>query len=199
MLDYPPAVRQMIAALRQLPTIGPRSAERLALHILKSDPALADSLARSIETGRQAIRPCTRCGFYAQQPLCEVCLDSARNSALLCIVEQASDVLAFEKSGAFQGLYHVLGGCLSPLDEIGPEELQIPRLLQRLREGGITEVILGLNAEVKGETTTLYLAREIHALGLKVSRLATGISVGGSLEFADSATLGHALKDRKVV
>lgn len=199
MLDYPPAVRHLIAALRQLPSVGPRSAERLALHILKSEPLLAESLSQSIARARGAIRPCSSCGFYAQETLCDLCRDTSRNPRLVCVVEQATDVLSFEKSAAFKGLYHVLGGCLSPLDDIGPEELQIPRLLGRLRDQDAEEVIIGLNTDVKGETTTLYLAREIRTLGIKVTRLATGISVGGSLEYADSLTLGHAIEGRKEV
>lgn len=186
-------------ALRRLPSVGPRSAERLALHILKSGSDPARSLAESILEAGSVVRPCANCGFFSQEPLCDLCRDSTRISKLLCVVEQATDVLAFEKSGGFKGLYHVLGGCLSPLDEIGPEELNIPRLLKRIREESVEEVILGLNTDVKGETTTLYLAHEIHALGVRVTRLATGISVGGALEYADSATLGHALKDRKPI
>ena len=186
-------------ALRQLPSVGPRSAERLALHILKSDPIFAQSLSRSIAEAREAVRACSCCGFFSENDLCELCRDTTRNPKLLCVVEQATDILPFEKSGAFKGLYHVLGGCLSPLDGIGPEELRISGLIQRISENSVEEVIIGLNSDVKGETTTLYLAREIHNLGARVTRLATGISVGASLEYADSLTLGHAISGRKDV
>jgi recombination protein RecR len=198
-MDYPPSVQRLIAALRRLPSVGPRSAERLALHILKSDQALADNLAVSVSEARHSVRPCERCGFYAETPVCEICGDANREQKTVCIVEQPADVISFEKSGAFKGLYHVLGGSLSPLDDIGPEELNIPKLLNRLREQGVQEVIIALNTDVKGETTMLYLARELHQLGVKVTRLATGISIGSSLEYADSATLTHAISDRKEV
>ncbi|MDR0533323.1 MAG: recombination mediator RecR [Verrucomicrobiales bacterium] len=198
-MDYPPSVQRLIAALRQLPSVGPRSAERLALHILKSDKTLADNLAISVNEAREKVRPCSRCGFYAESDVCEICSDANREPGVICIVEQPTDVITFEKSGAFKGSYHVLGGSLSPLDDIGPEELNIPKLLARIREQGIREVIIALNTDVKGETTMLYLARELHQLGIKVTRLATGISIGSSLEYADSVTLSHAIGDRKEV
>jgi recombination protein RecR len=198
-MDYPPSVQRLIAALRQLPSVGPRSAERLALHILKSDKTLADNLALSLSEARNRVRPCSRCGFYAESDVCEICSDANREQGVICIVEQPTDVITFEKSGAFKGFYHVLGGSLSPLDDIGPEELNIPKLLNRIREQGVREVIIALNTDVKGETTMLYLARELHQLGIKVTRLATGISIGSSLEYADSVTLSHAIGDRKEV
>ncbi|MDR1191056.1 MAG: recombination mediator RecR [Verrucomicrobiales bacterium] len=199
MMDYPPTVRRLIESLRQLPSVGPRSAERLALHILRAEPALAQTLAASISGARDAVRPCERCGFYAETPVCEICAAADRDPHTVCIVEQPTDVITFEKSGAFKGLYHVLGGSLSPLDDIGPEELHIPKLINRLRGQGAREAILALNTDVKGETTTLYLARELRQLGIKVTRLATGISIGSPLEYADSLTLTHALGDRKEV
>jgi recombination protein RecR len=198
-MDYPPSVQRLIFALRQLPSVGPRSAERLALHILKSDSSLAESLAISVSEARRNVRPCSRCGFYAEGPICEICSDPNRDTKTICIVEQPTDVLSFEKSGAFKGLYYVLGGSLSPLDDIGPEELNIPKLLARISDEGVQEVIIALNTDVKGETTMLYLARELHQLNIKVSRLATGISIGSSLEYADSLTLSHAIGDRKEV
>lgn len=199
MLDYPPVVQRLIGALKQLPSIGPRSAERLALHILNQDKQLAVSLHEAIREAREKVRPCRECGFIADQELCEICRSSNRQEGVLCVVEQATDVLIFERSGAYHGHYHVLGGCLSPLDNIGPEELQIPQLLNRIKKRKIKELVIGLNADVKGETTSIYLAREAKALGVKVTRLATGISVGGALEFADSVTLSHALNDRKEI
>ena len=198
-MDYPPGIRRLIAALRRLPSVGPRGAERLALHILKSDKELAEAVAGAMLDARAGIRPCSRCGFYAESPECEICADAGRDAQTICLVEQSGDVLTFEKSGAYRGRYHVLGGSLSPLDDIGPEELNIPRFLVRVREEAVREVIIALNTDVKGETTMLYLARELRPLGVKITRLATGISVGSSLEYADSLTLTHALGDRKEV
>ncbi|MDR1304983.1 MAG: recombination mediator RecR [Verrucomicrobiales bacterium] len=198
-MNYPPSVRRLIESLRQLPSIGPRSAERLALHILRADPALAENLAASVSGARRTVRPCECCGFYAEAPRCEICAAADREAGVVCVVEQPADVVNFEKSGAFKGRYHVLGGSLSPLDDIGPEELNIAKLLARVRDEQLREVVIALNTDVKGETTTLYLARELRQLGVKVTRLATGISIGTSLEYADSVTLSHALGGRKEV
>ncbi|MDX6766110.1 MAG: recombination mediator RecR [Candidatus Methylacidiphilales bacterium] len=197
MLDYPPSLRKLIAALRELPGVGPRSAERMALHLLKTDPGLPGRLAESLLQAAQHIRPCTKSRFLSENGRSSMFDDPHRDPALLCIVEHDADVLAFEKSGAFKGHYFVLGGCLSPLDDIGPEELHIPELLRWVRGDGVREVILGLGADTKGETTSLYLTRELKQLGVKVTRLATGVSIGSSLEYTDALTLTHALQDRK--
>ena len=197
MTEYPAPIRRLVSAFRQLPAIGPRSAERLALHLLKSDPGLSLHLSEAIQEARTRIHRCRNCGFYAEEDTCAICRDPARDTALVCVVEQASDVLTFEKTGTYRGLYHVLHGTLSPLDGIGPEELGLPRFFQRLTEHPVREVILGLNPDVKGETTSLYLADELKKRGLRVTRLATGISVGGGLEFVDALTLGHAIEGRK--
>ncbi|MDR1144774.1 MAG: recombination mediator RecR [Verrucomicrobiales bacterium] len=198
-MNYPPSVCRLIESLRQLPSIGPRGAERLALHLLRADPALAETLAASVSGARRAVRPCECCGFYAETPRCEICAAADREAGVVCVVEQPADVVNLEKSGAFKGRYHVLGGSLSPLDDIGPEELNIAKLLARVRDEQLREVVIALNTDVKGETTTLYLAHELRQLGVKVTRLATGISIGASLEYADSVTLSHALGDRKEV
>lgn len=199
MLEYPPPIRRLIAAFKQLPTVGPRSAERLALHMLKEGAHVSENLVQALNEVRSDVRRCKCCGFFSEEELCSICSDEKRDSTLACVVEEPSDVISFERSGAFTGKYHVLGGCLSPLDGIGPEELGVPRFLERAQRDGIKEVILGLNADAKGETTSVYLARELKELNITVTRLATGISVGGSLEFADSVTLSHALQDRKQV
>lgn len=199
MLDYPPALRKLIATLRRLPGIGPRGAERIALHLLEDDSPLALELADALREARDRIRPCPKSRFFSEGGLSAMFTDPTRDPGLVCVVEHDSDVLAFEKSGAFKGMYFVLGGCLSPLDDIGPDDLHIPDLLAWIREDRIREVILGLGADTRGETTSLYLSREIKALGVKVTRLATGLSIGTSLEYADALTLTHALQDRKEV
>lgn len=196
MIDFPLPLRHLIAALRQLPSIGPRSAERLALHILNT-PHLSHVLMEALKESEKNLCSCKQCGFFADQELCEICRHPNRTNDLLCVVQSSTDVLAFEKTGVFRGLYHVIHGTLSPLDGIGPEELSLSSLFERVEKQQIREVILGLNLDVRGETTSLYLSRELKNRGVVVTRLATGIAVGSGLEFADSLTLTHALTDRK--
>jgi recombination protein RecR len=197
MLDYPPSLRKLIAALRQLPGIGPRSAERMALHLLHADSHVSDSLADALREARSRIRPCAKSRFFSEDGISPMFSDPQRDPQVICIVEHDSDVIAFEKSGAYRGMYFVLGGCLSPLDDIGPEDLHIPDLLSWVKSDGVREVILGLSADTRGETTSLYLTRELKSCNVKVTRLATGLSIGSSLEYADALTLTHALHDRK--
>lgn len=199
MADYPPSARRLIAALRQLPSVGPRTAERLALYLLRDDKETAIQLADALREAKSSIHRCQECGFFSDEDLCEICRDPNRDSHLFCIVESPADVLAFEKTAHYRGLYHVLHGALSPLDGIGPDDLAIPQLLTRLKEKEAREVILGMNPDVRGETTSLYIANELKTLGIPATRLATGISVGSGLEYIDSATLSHALADRKPV
>ncbi|NJK93246.1 MAG: recombination protein RecR [Blastochloris sp.] len=196
MLDYPASIRKLIASLRQLPGVGPRNAERLALHLLQPRSELALGLAESLREVKIRVQACPCCGFFTEEDRCEICRDNRRDSTQICVVEKAADVLSLEKSGSFRGLYHVLGGTLSPLDGIGPEQLNISPLLERCRSL-VREVVLALGQDVKGETTSLYLAGELKSSGLRVSRLATGLSVGGSLDYADPQTLTHALQGRK--
>lgn len=199
MADYPPAALRLVAALRKLPGIGPRSAERLALHLLSAPPGAAQELAHALQEARHQIHPCPECSFFSEDGLCEICRDKNRDPVLLCVVEHAPDVLNFERSGAFKGKYHVLGGLLSPLDGIGPDELKIPTLLQRTQASKVQEVILGFGTDARGETTAIYLAKELSALGVKITRLATGVAAGSGLEFVDSITLGHALSHRRSI
>ncbi|GAB4242252.1 MAG: recombination mediator RecR [Candidatus Methylacidiphilales bacterium] len=198
-MDYPPAFRRLVQAFRQLPSVGPRTAERFTLHLLEQDAAMAKSLGDSILEVRKAIRPCASCGFFAEEELCPICQDPTRDPTLACVVAHARDVIALEKSAAFRGRYYVLGGVLSPLDGVGPEELRLDRCWQELERRGVREVILALGSDVAGETTGIYLAGEMKQRGWKVSRLATGIAVGGDLEFVDSVTLGRALAERRAV
>jgi recombination protein RecR len=199
MVDYPPAVRRLIAVFKELPSIGPRSAERLAVHVLQADPALSKAMGESLQHVREQIQACRDCGFFAEGEKCEICQDSRRNTSIICVVEDASDIMSVEKSQAFNGLYHVLGGTLSPLDEIGPDDLNIKALIRRVTEAdpAIQEIIIALDTDVRGETTSIYLAQQFKDSEITISRPAQGISVGGSLEYADGATLSHAFSDRK--
>ena len=199
MTDYPPAFNELVEALRQLPSVGPRSAERHALYLLQADAAVSERLAAALTKARAEIHPCRHCGFYAQgvDSLCSICSNPQRDSTLWCVVEQASDVIKLEKSNFFRGLYHVLGGRLSPLDHVGPEDLSIAKMEQRLAEAPPKEVVLALAADAEGETTALYLAPILKKAGVKVSRLAMGLPAGGGLEYADSVTLGYALSGRR--
>ena len=197
MADYPPAALRLVAALRKLPGIGPRSAERLALHLLSAPPGASEDLAHAVKEAKAQVKPCPECGFFSGDGLCEICRDPHRDSTLLCVVEHAPDVLNFERSGAFKGQYHVLGGLLSPLDGIGPDDLKIPALLHRTKQNKVREVILGFGTDARGETTALYLAKELSGAGARITRLATGVAAGSGLEFVDSITLGHALSHRR--
>jgi recombination protein RecR len=199
MTDYPPAFTELVEALRQLPSVGPRSAERHALFLLQAEPAVSERLASALTKARAEIHPCRHCGFYAQgaDSLCSICANPQRDTSLWCVVEQASDVIKLEKSNFFRGLYHVLGGRLSPLDHVGPEDLSIAKMEQRLAEAPPKEVVLALAADAEGETTALYLAPILKKAGVKVTRLAMGLPAGGGLEYADSVTLGYALSGRR--
>ncbi len=196
-MDYSPAIQELIESLRQLPSVGPRSAERLALFLLESPAAISERLAKSLLEVKEKIRPCERCGFFAEETLCVICKNPDRDQKLWCVVERADDILKLEKTRAFRGLYHVLGGRLSPLEGIGPEELRIESLQNRLKSEPPAEIVMALSANVEGETTALYLAPLLKKFGVKVTRLATGLPAGGGLEFADSVTLGYALNGRR--
>jgi recombination protein RecR len=180
----------------RLPGIGPKSASRLAFHILKMPPEDVESLSRAILVLKRNISTCTICGGISDGDVCSICSDSERDRGLLCIVEEQSDVLSIEKSGEFRGLYHVLGGVISPLDGIGPEELNIKSLIERAREGKVREVIIATNPTVEGDATSLYLSQELRPLGITVMRIAHGLPIGADIEFADSATIAQSLRDR---
>jgi recombination protein RecR len=180
----------------RLPGIGPKSASRLAFHILKMPPEDVESLSRAILVLKKNISTCTICGGISDGDICSICSDSERDRNLLCVVEEQSDVLSIEKSGEFRGLYHVLGGVISPLDGIGPEELNIKSLIERAREGKVREVIIATNPTVEGDATSLYLSQELRPLGITVMRIAHGLPIGADIEFADSATIAQSLRDR---
>lgn len=196
-MRYAAPIARLLEELERLPGIGPKSAQRVAYHILRTDTEGADRLAQAITDVKRSIHFCPRCFNFAEKELCDICSDSARDSSALCVVEEPRDVVAIDRTGEFHGYYHVLQGAISPIDGIGPEQLRIRELLGRLEDGTVTEVVLATNPNVEGETTALYMARLIKPLGIRVTRIASGLPVGGDLEYADEVTLGRALEARR--
>ena len=194
-----PAIQKLLDELERLPGVGPKSAQRMAYWILNSDRATALRLAQAIVEVKDTVHFCSRCFNYAEDDLCEICRSTSRNQQLLCVVSEPRDIPPIERTAVYQGLYHVLGGALSPMDGIGPDDLHIAQLMQRLATEDVQEVVLATNPNVEGETTAAYLARLIKPLGIKVTRLASGLPVGGDLEFAAEVTLGRALEARRVL
>ena len=190
------AIRNLIAQLRQMPGVGPRSAERIALWIVRARNDQPGQIARAITETRQAVHPCALCGFFTTEEICEICADSSRPTELLCIVEQPTDILPLEKTGAFRGRYHSLGGKISPLDHVGPEDLRINELLDRLDRERISEIIFALSADVEGEATTNYLVELLKGKPVMLTRIARGLPAGAGLESADELTLYQALSGR---
>lgn len=199
MLNYPEPIARLITALNKLPGIGPKTAQRLAFYLLRAPEEEASALARAILAARKDIRYCSICSNLTDIDPCRICQDEERDRSIICVVEEPRDVLALEKTGQYRGLYHVLMGAISPIDGIGPEKLRINELLQRLEPGRVREVVLATNADTEGEATALYLSRLVKPLGVKVSRLAHGIPVGGDLEYADEVTLARALAGRQEI
>jgi len=195
-IEYPTAIKALIAELKRMPGVGPRSAERIALWMIQSRDARAATIARAIDDATQAIKPCTRCGFFTTEPLCEICSDPARDAGLICVVEQPTEILPLERTGAFRGHYHALGGRIAPLDHVGPEDLRIDALLARIKAEQPTEIILAVGADVEGEATASYLADILRELPVTVTRLAQGLPAGGGLESADELTLSRAMSGR---
>jgi recombination protein RecR len=197
MAFYAPPIARLLEELERLPGIGPKSAQRLAYHILRGDDDAAGRLADAIVEVKRTIRFCERCFNFAEGDLCDICGDPGRDTATICVVEEPRDVVAVERTGEFRGTYHVLQGAISPIDGIGPEQLRVRELVDRLRPGDVTEVILATDPDIEGETTALYLSRLIRPLGVRVTRIASGLPVGGDLEYADEVTLGRALEARR--
>ena len=193
---YPAAIQALIAELKRLPGIGPRSAERIALWMLQSRDARLLEIARVIRDVHETIHACPRCGFFTTEPLCEICTDPARDPAILCVIEQPTEILPLERTGVFRGRYHALGGRISPLDHIGPEDLRIDSLIERIKTEAPSEIILALGSDVEGEATANYLAQLLRELPVQVTRLAQGLPAGGGLEQADELTLSRALSGR---
>ena len=195
-VDYPSAIRDLVGQLKRLPGIGPRSAERIALWLVQSRDAHPKEIARTLLDTAESIRPCAKCGFFSTAEICEICADDSRSADLICVVEQATDILPLERTGAFRGKYHALGGRISPLDHVGPGELRIGLLLDRVKVESPSEVILALGADVEGEATSNYIADLLREFPVAVTRIAQGISAGGGLESADELTLSRALSGR---
>ena len=195
--EYPGAIRELIVQLRQMPGVGPRSAERIALWIVQARPGPPEGIANAITQTRAAIHPCVQCGFFAAAELCEICADDSRARDLLCVVEQATDILPLEKTSAFRGRYHSLGGRISPLDRIAPEDLRIDALIERVGRETPNEIIFALAADVEGEATTNYLVDLLKKFPVTLTRIAHGLPAGGGLESADELTLSRALAGRR--
>ncbi|MET1085662.1 MAG: recombination mediator RecR [Arthrobacter sp.] len=194
---YEGAVQELIDELGRLPGVGPKSAQRLAFHILEADPQDMKRLVEAITTVKERVKFCTVCGNVTEQELCNICRDPRRDPAVICVVEESKDVLAVERTRSFRGRYHVLGGAINPIGGIGPEQLRIRELLTRLNDGAIQEVIIATDPNLEGEATATYLARMLKTIGIAVTRLASGLPVGGDLEYADEVTLGRAFEGRR--
>jgi len=198
-LKTPSSLDELIAALRCLPGVGPKSAQRMAYHLLQRDRPGAQRLAASLGLALERIRHCEKCNSYAEEAICTLCRSPRRDASLLCVVETPADVLMIEQAECYQGLYFVLMGALSPLDGIGPREIHLDRLIARATDGAVREAILATNFTVEGEATAHYIGELLHAKGLKVSRIARGLPVGGELEHVDSGTLAQAVVERREV
>jgi len=194
---YEGIIQELIDELGHLPGIGPKSAQRIAFHIVQSEKVDVNRLVEVLSLVKEKVRFCSECFNISEEEKCKVCRDSRRDGSIICVVEESKDVVAIEKTREFRGKYHVLGGAISPIDGIGPEQLRIRELLARLSDSEIAEVILATDPNLEGEATATYLARTIKPLGIKVSRLASGLPVGGDLEYADEVTLGRAFAGRR--
>jgi recombination protein RecR len=191
------SIQKLLDEFERLPGIGPKSAQRIVYWLLNAAPDDATRLAEAIIEVKEVVHFCSRCFNYAEGDLCAICADHERDATMICVVSEPRDISAIERTGEYRGLYHVLGGALSPIDGIGPEQLTIKELLSKLADTGVEEVIFATNPNVEGETTAVYLARLIKPLGIKTTRLASGLPVGGDLEFADEVTLGRAIESRR--
>ncbi|GAB2728954.1 recombination mediator RecR [Arthrobacter bambusae] len=194
---YEGAVQELIDELGRLPGVGPKSAQRLAFHILEADPEDMKRLVAAITTVKERVKFCTVCGNVTEQELCNICRDPRRDPSVICVVEESKDVLAVERTRSFRGRYHVLGGAINPIAGIGPDQLRIRELLTRLNDGAIQEIIIATDPNLEGEATATYLARMLKSIGITVTRLASGLPVGGDLEYADEVTLGRAFEGRR--
>lgn len=193
---YAASLEKLIENLCRLPGIGPKSAQRIAFYLLSVTREEAMELADAIAEAKERVRYCSVCFNISEGEVCGVCSDGRRDPALLCVVEEPRDVLAVERTGSFKGKYHVLGGAISPIDGVGPEELRFTELVRRLSSGEVTEIVVATNPNAEGEATAVYLARLVKPLGMKVTRIASGLPVGGDLEYADEVTLGRAMEGR---
>lgn len=193
------AIDDLTSELARLPGIGRKTALRLTYHLLKQPPEQSRRLADALQTLSDKVRPCSRCFNLTEEALCQICRDPRREAAVICVVEDAADIGAIERAGEYRGQFHVLGGRLSPLDGVTPDDLTIPQLLRRVEEGGVREVILATNPSLEGEATALYVQRQLAASGVSVTRIARGLPVGGDLEYADGVTIAQALSARRAM
>ena len=198
-LMYEGAVQDLIDELGRLPGIGPKSAQRIAFHLLAAEEGDVERLASAMTRMKRQVRFCRICGNVAEGDECRICRDPRRDGSVICVVEEPKDVVAVERTREFRGRYHVLGGAISPIDGIGPDDLRMRELMQRLSDGSITELILATDPNLEGEATATYVARMVAPLGLTVTRLASGLPVGGDLEYADEVTLGRAFSGRRKI
>lgn len=198
-MKFSPALQNLIEALRCLPGVGPKSAQRMTLHLLERDREGATTLAGALAAAVERVDHCSRCRNFTELEVCEICSEPKRDRSVICVVETPADVLAIEESGGFQGIYFVLMGHLSPIDGIGPAEIGLEKFHRRVVDEGIKEVILATNPTVEGEATAYYLTDMLHSEGVRVSRIAHGVPLGGELEYVDGSTLAHALSGRRVV
>jgi recombination protein RecR len=196
---YEGVVQDLIDELGRLPGIGPKSAQRIAFHLLTADPDDVGRLAQALLQVKERVSFCKTCGNVAEAEECRICLDSRRDPALICVVEQSQDVVAIERTREFRGRYHVLGGAINPIGGVGPEDLRVAELMTRLADGTVTEVIIATDPDLEGEATATYLARMLRSVGVRISRLASGLPVGGDLEYADEVTLGRAFEGRRLI
>jgi recombination protein RecR len=196
---YEGVVQDLIDELGRLPGVGPKSAQRIAFHLLSADPEDVARLAQTLTEVKDKVRFCTVCGNVAEAEQCRICLDPRRDLAMLCVVEESKDVVAIERTREFRGRYHVLGGAISPIEGIGPDDLRVKELVSRLADGTVSEIIIATDPNLEGEATSTYLARLLRPMGLRLSRLASGLPVGGDLEYADEVTLGRAFEGRRLI
>ena len=196
---YEGIVQDLIDELGRLPGVGPKSAQRIAFHLLAADPTDVRRLAHVLTEVKDKVRFCRTCGNVAEDDQCRICRDTRRDLSVICVVEEPKDVLAIEKTREFRGRYHVLGGAISPIEGIGPDDLRVKELMTRLADGDVTELILATDPNLEGEATATYLARLVKPMGLRVTRLASGLPVGGDLEYADEVTLGRAFEGRRLL
>jgi recombination protein RecR len=196
---YEGVIQDLIDELGQLPGVGPKGAQRIAFHLLQSDPVDVRRLISALTEVTEKVRFCALCGNVAANELCRICADARRDVTVLCVVEESKDVVAIEKTREFRGRYHVLGGAISPMEGVGPDDLRVKELVTRLASGEVTEIILATDPNLEGEATATYLARLLKPMGLRITRLASGLPVGGDLEYADEQTLGRAFEGRRLL
>ena len=196
---YEGVIQDLIDELGRLPGVGPKSAQRIAFHLLQSDPADIRRLVAALSEVTDKVKFCTLCGNVSEQELCRICRDPRRDGSILCVVEEPKDVVAIEKTREFRGRYHVLGGAISPIEGVGPDDLRIKELVERLASGEVVEIIIATDPNLEGEATATYLARWLKPMGVRITRLASGLPVGGDLEYADEVTLGRAFEGRRLL